>query len=174
MNVTRRPLASRRAKFDKNVTSKLPALLDELLESSVYGHGNGREPAPLQHGVYLFSENADPLYVGRAGRTERSILAGKPGFSNFRTRLRGHTRPRHNEGTFAYRLALEAHRKPLAGSRAKNVQDEDFLDEFRRQCHRVREMEFRVVEITDDRLAAVFEIYAATVLDTPYNSFATS
>lgn len=35
-------------------------------------------------------------------------------------------------------------------------------------------MEFRVVEIDDDRLAAVFEIYAATVLKTEANSFATS
>ncbi len=35
-------------------------------------------------------------------------------------------------------------------------------------------MEFRTVEIDDDREAAVFEIYAAFVLNTPYNSFAMS
>jgi hypothetical protein len=38
----------------------------------------------------------------------------------------------------------------------------------------VRKMDFRVVRIDDDRLAAVFEVYASTVLRTPWNSFATS
>ena len=35
-------------------------------------------------------------------------------------------------------------------------------------------MEFRVVQIAEDRESAVFEVYAAFVLATPYNSFATS
>jgi hypothetical protein len=32
------------------------------------------------------------------------------------------------------------------------------MEEFRRQCQRVKEMEFRVVEILDDKVAAVFEV----------------
>ncbi len=47
------------------------------------------------------------------------------------------------------------------------------MEHFRAQCQRVEEMGFRVVEIDDDRLAAVFEVYAATVLKTE-NSWATS
>jgi hypothetical protein len=38
------------------------------------------------------------------------------------------------------------------------------MDEFRRQCLRVRRMGFQVVEIDDNRLAAVFEIYAVAAL----------
>ncbi|MGO9751306.1 MAG: hypothetical protein ACLP22_07310 [Solirubrobacteraceae bacterium] len=39
---------------------------------------------------------------------------------------------------------------------------------------RITAMEFRIVEIEDDRESAVFEVYAAYMLQTPYNSFATS
>jgi hypothetical protein len=63
-------------------------------------------------------------------------------------------------------------RKPL-GTRADYVLNPAFVREFVRQCERVRAMEFRVVEIADDKLAAVFEVYAATVLKTG-NSWATS
>ena len=39
---------------------------------------------------------------------------------------------------------------------------------------RVGAMEFRIVQIDDERVAYLFELYAAWVLETPYNSFATS
>lgn len=45
---------------------------------------------------------------------------------------------------------------------------------FRDEIETVREMEFRIVGIEAELLSAVFEIYAATVLDTPWNSFPTS
>jgi hypothetical protein len=47
------------------------------------------------------------------------------------------------------------------------------MTEFRSQCDLVRAMGVKVVEINDNKLAAVFEIYAATVLDLP-QSFAVS
>jgi hypothetical protein len=111
------------------------------------------------------------MYVGRTGLTDRSRRAGKPGHSNFATRRQNHTQPRHNAGTYAYKLALEV--KPMSGTRDANCQDPAFLDEFRRQCARVKAMKFQVVEVTDDALATVLEVYAAQVLGTP-NSFATS
>ena len=80
--------------------------------------------------------------------------------------MRGHTRPRHNEGTYAYSRAVRAFRRkqlPLAKTRKANCEDPAFMEEFRRQCERVRAMDFQVVGIDDDRLAAVFEVYAATV-----------
>jgi hypothetical protein len=39
-----------------------------------------------------------------------------------------------------------------------------FMEEFRRQCSVVRDMGVRVVEIDDNKVAAIFEIYAATEL----------
>jgi hypothetical protein len=47
------------------------------------------------------------------------------------------------------------------------------MEEFRRQCMLVREMGVRVVEINDNKLSAVFEVYAATMLGLP-QSFAVS
>jgi hypothetical protein len=161
---TARQVAARQAKWDEEVAGKLPDLLRELLSSP----SCATDP-PRTHGVYLFSEGGTPLYVGRTGRTERSRLANKDGHSNFATRHRAHTRARHNEGTYAYRLAVEACREggiALASTRAENCENPEFMEEFRRQCDRVSAMEFRVVEIGDDKLAAVFEVYAATVLGT--------
>lgn len=169
-------IVSREGQWAENVTKQLPELLTKLMNSPVYGLGEGRDLPPAAYGVYLFSEKGKPRYVGRVGLTERSKRAGR-GFSNFRTRLRGHVRPRHNEGTYAYaRTVRSFHRKklPLAGSRKANCADTDFMEEFRRQCERIARWDFQVVEITNNRLAAVFEIYTATVLGLRHQTFAVS
>jgi hypothetical protein len=167
---TRDPkIADRQRCWAEQVTAQLPELLTKLLESPIYGAAPDRPKPPKAYGVYLFSERGKPCYVGRVGLTERSRRAGK-GFSNFRTRLNGHTsrRAQHNEATYAYILTCEVFRGrgiPLAPTRAANCDNLAFKEEFRRQIERVREMDFQVVEIKDDdRLAAVFEVYAATVL----------
>lgn len=171
MKPRRQQIRAQQEKWRRDVESRLPELLDELLASS-----NCASSPPRTHGVYLFSENGRLAYGGRTGWTERSKLAGKEGSSGFAARRRNHVRARHNQGTFAYRLAVAKVREEgeLPGTtRDENCADDGFLREFERQCKRVGEMEFRVVEISDDKLAAVFEIYSATVLKTE-NSFATS
>lgn len=160
------------------VEAKLPGYLETLLASDVFGRGPGRKPPPREHGVYLFSESDTHLYVGRCGLTERAAKKGG-GHSNFRTRLAGHTRPSsgHNQATFAWRLALEAIEGRFEGLptiRAELQLDSRFRQEFLRQKERVTAMEFRVVGIPDDFESYVFEPYAALMLDTPYNSWATS
>lgn len=164
--------------WDAKVARQLPELLTRLLGSPTYGLGDDRElpPAEQRYGVYLFSERGRPRYVGRVGLTDRSKRARKA-FSSFRTRLRGHVRSRHSEGTYAYARTVKhfhAKKLPLAGTRKANCEDPEFLAEFQRQCERVRRMDFQVVEITDNRLAAVFEIYAATVLGLDGQTFAVS
>jgi hypothetical protein len=169
-------IAAREREWDEEVAQQLPDLLTRLLDSPIYGLGKDRDLPPAAYGVYLFSEKGKPRYVGRVGLTERSKRAGKK-FSNFRTRLRGHVRPRHSEGTHAYaRTVRSFHRKklPLSGSRKANCADPDFMEEFRRQCERIAGWDFQVVEITNNRLAAVFEIYAATVLGLRHQTFAVS
>jgi|GEM_PF-1607019 len=169
-------IIARERQWDAEITKQLPDLLTQLLESPIYGLGEDRDLPPATYGVYLFSEGGKPRYVGRVGLTERSKRAGKK-FSNFRTRLRGHIRPRHNEGTYAYaRTVRSFHRKkkPLARTRKENCADPEFMVEFRRQCERIARWDFQVVEITDNRLAAVFEIYAATVLGLRHQTFAVS
>lgn len=169
-------LARRQAAWAREVTSQLPSLLTQLLESPIYGLSPDRPSLPQKHGVYLFVDAEDaPLYVGRVGLTDRSRLAGKR-FSSFRTRIRAHVQPRHNSGTFAYARTCERFReegRALAGTRAANCQDLEFMAEFRHQCDFLRNAGVRIVEINDNKLSAVFEIYAATVLGLP-QSFATS
>ena len=158
--------------------SRLPTHLEELLASPIYGRGAGRMPPPRQHGVYLFSENDEHLYVGRCGMTERAVKKGR-GHSNFRTRLAGHTRPSsaHNQATFAWRLAVKSVEGRLDGlpaSRAELGLDPRFATVFTEEKRRVSAMDFRVVAIPEDFDSYVFEPYAALMLDTPYNSWATS
>lgn len=160
------------------VEAKLPGYLETLLASDVFGRGTGRKPAPREHGVYLLTEAGRHLYVGRCGLTERAAKRGR-GHSNFRIRLAGHTRPSstHNQATFAWRLAVEAVEGQFEGlpiTRAELQLDSRFRREFVRQKERVARMDFRVVTIADNFESYVFEPYAALMLDTPYNSWATS
>lgn len=162
----------------EEVEAKLPAYLEGLLASDVFGRGSGREPPPREHGVYLFTEAGRHLYVGRCGLTERAAKKGG-GHSNFRTRLAGHTRPSsgHNQATFAWRLAVEAvdgRFEDLPPVRAELQQDSRFREEFLRQKERVTAMDFQVITITDDFESYVFEPFAALMLGTKYNSWATS
>jgi hypothetical protein len=160
------------------VEAKLPGYLEALLDSEVFGRGPGREPPPREHGVYLFTEAGRHLYVGRCGLTERAAKKGR-GHSSFRTRLAGHTRPSsaHNQATFAWRLAVEAVESQFEGlptTRAELQLDSRFRREFVRQKERVAAMEFQVATIADNFESYIFEPYAALMLDTPYNSWATS
>jgi hypothetical protein len=157
----------------------LPTYLDQLLASPVYGRGPGRTRAPKSHGVYLFTEEGTHLYVGRCGLTERARKAGA-GFSNFRTRLAGHSCPSsaHNQATFAWRLTFEAlgaaaNQMPVT-TRAELQAHQPFREEFLRQKLRVTEMDFRIVEIADDFQSYMFEAYSASHLNTPHNRWATS
>jgi hypothetical protein len=160
------------------VLAKLPGYLDSLLNSAIYGRGEDRVAAPKQHGVYLFTEDANHLYVGRCGLTERAKRVGK-GHSNFRTRLAGHSCPgsAHNSATFAWRLTFEIMGSQLDGmpqTRAELQLHPPFREEFLRQKERVTAMDFRVLQISDDFESYVFEAYAARNLKTPYNAWATS
>lgn len=168
-------VVERQKTWDREVTGELPGLLRRLLESPVYGLTRDRPLPPEQHGVYLFVDDTGAQYVGRVGLTDRSRRAGKR-FSSFRTRVRGHAVARHNSGTYAYARTCENFRsqgRPLASTRKENCDDPEFMAEFRRQCSVVRDMGVHVIEIDDNKVAAVFEIYAATVLGLP-QSFAVS
>ncbi len=107
--------------------------------------------------------------------TDRAKRAGK-GHSDFLARVRGHSYATHSSGTYAYHLTCELFRErklPLAKTRAANCENLRFMKEFKRQCERVSKMDVQVIEIPDNALAVVFEVYVATVLDLP-QSFATS
>ena len=108
------------------------ARLEELLRSKAYGRGRTQvKAAPNTHGVYLFTEGRRHLYVGRTGKTERSVRAAKRSASGFRARLAGHCRPSSglSSATFAIRLALERAREdgiPIVAPRSESLSDPRF------------------------------------------------
>jgi hypothetical protein len=161
------------------MADRLPGLLVTLQESVAYGRGPGRKKPSHAHGVYLFTEGDRHMYVGRTGRTERSIQSGKPSASGFRKRLAGHSTPgaELNTASFALRLAMEDAANEgleVPAARKDRLEVPRFVELFSAAKERITAMEFRTVDIDDDRESYVFELYAAFVLDTPYNSFATS
>ena len=108
--------------------------------------------------------------------TERTRRSGGKSYSGFANRLTGHLTATHTSGSWAYKRTCASFReagRPLAGSREKNCANAEFMEAFRAEIEVIRAMEFRFVIIESELLSAVFEMYAATVLDTG-NSFPTS
>lgn len=152
--------------FEKIVV-QLEPLLDELQSGTAY-HGRTLREMP-EKGVYVFYEDGEPMYVGRVGSNSKQTV---------RQRIRQHTIPSsgHNQATFAFRLLQEDLGLPVGHESDMTRPEfaEKYEAEFSEQKQRVRNMEVRVVEITDSVVQAVFEIYAALTLGTTrYNRFDT-
>lgn len=118
-----------------------------------------------KQGIYLFSDGTTHLYVGRS--------------DNIRRRIGLHCRPgsQHNQATFAFRMARkETGRHEAAytksGSRLQMLKDDVFGPAFIASKARIRSLDLRFVEECDPTRQALLEIYAATVLETPFNDFA--
>lgn len=116
--------------------------------------------------IYLFSEGARHLYVGRTSR--------------FRNRMRQHSiaGAQHNQAVFAFKLAREMTGRVKAtyaveGSRNMLQDDPVFAAAFLEAKARVRGMDLRFVEEQDSLRQTLLEIYVAVVLKTPYNDFDT-
>jgi hypothetical protein len=129
---------------------------------------NGKLPAEMPGGgVYLFSEGAEHLYVGRSnnlrGRYGRHCLPG----ATFRM------------AAFAFRLArIETGRtapsyKAGAESREGLMDDPYFRSAFVDAKARIRQMDYRFVEETCQTRQALLEIYCSIALGTPHNDFNT-
>ena len=148
--------------FKQHIESLHP-LLQTLVQSVPFTFGSLPKQLPAA-GIYLFSENEKPLYVGRTNR--------------LRQRLQQHCRPGsgHNSAPFAFRLAREERAVPKAtykpeGSRARLLQEDAFAEAFTSAKTRLRAMQIRVVEESDPLRQALLEMYVATALDAVYNDF---
>jgi len=117
-----------------------------------------------KRGIYLFSEGPTHLYVGRTNR--------------LRQRLQNHCLQSgtHYTATFAFRMARRDTGRvratyTKAGSREALTSDPQFASAFEVAKRRAAAMDIRYVEEPDATRQALLEIYAATVLGTPYNDF---
>jgi predicted GIY-YIG superfamily endonuclease len=148
------------------VVESLHSPFEQLIAMTPAGHG--RLPRGMPHqGVYMFSEGDRHLYVGRS--------------NHLRRRFGQHCRPssQHNQAVFAFRLAREATGLTIPAystgedSRAALARDPVFNGAFAAAKTRVRAMDYRCVEITDQTRQALLELYCAIALGCPYNDFNT-
>jgi predicted GIY-YIG superfamily endonuclease len=152
-------------KFAALVETLAPKL-DRLLAMSPLT--NGALPRAMPDcGVYLFTENDKHLYVGRS-----NDLRGRYGL---------HCRPgaTDRQAAFAFQLAREETGRVIRSykqdenSRKALMELPEFRDAFTEAKARIRRMEYRFVEETDQNCQALLEIYCSIVLGTPYNDFKT-
>ena len=118
-------------------------------------------------GLYVFYENNKPIYVGISGK------------NRMKKRIMGHGRKSggHNSATFAFNIAKKDAEKIGINIKEKRYNLEripEFANLYTLAKERVSKMKVRVIEINDPNFRALFEIYAALVLNTTeYNSFET-
>ncbi len=150
------------AKF-LQIVEALEPKFQKLLNSPPAKYRDLHQDLPTR-AVYLFSQDQSHLYVGRT--------------NSLRSRLRGHCIPSatHFTATFAFRIDREATGFKKAtytseGSRANLCKDPVFGPAFLDAKRRVSNMDIRFIEEPDPLKQALLEIYAATVLCTPYNDF---
>ena len=109
--------------------------------------------------VIFYDEKDRPLYVGRSDRMRKRLLA--------------HSRPSsgHESATFAFILAKEKLVNPDEGTKSRKAlqSDEEFSKKYDETKINVSKMRVRVIEIIEPTEQALFEIYAALELNTPYN-----
>ena len=149
-----------------SVIDQLHPAFERLLSTSPARHGQLARDMPAQ-GVYLFSEGNRHLYVGRS--------------NHLRNRVGQHCRAgsQHNQAVFAFRLAREATGLVTpayttgAGSRKGLAADGGFAEAFSAAKARVRAMDYRCVEETEQTRQALLELYCAIALGCPYNDFNT-
>jgi hypothetical protein len=140
--------------------------LFELTSAAPARDGSLPREMPLS-GIYLFTESGTHLYVGRS--------------NNLRARYGRHCRPgaTHRTAAFAFQLAREKTGRTVAAYRAGEdsrdglMLNDAFFAAFTAAKQRIRAMEYRFVEETDQNRQALLEIYCAIVLETRYNDFGT-
>ncbi|MBA8845879.1 hypothetical protein FHW02_003966 [Ochrobactrum sp. RH1CCR137] len=155
-------------KFANTVASLVPSF-EKLMEMSPIRGDRFPLTKPRKDkiaGVYLMSEGADHLYVGRS--------------NDIASRFYAHRRNSSGDGVapFAFRLACLSsglsERSYIANhphTRKSKMADESFRQHFRAAKERIKLMDFRYVEETDPVNQAILEVYCAVALGTPHNTF---
>lgn len=149
----------------EQIIDDMPELLRKLTEQPMMCRDDiGIMPLP-QMGVYAYFEDKVPIYVGRSNNLKRRL---KEHCSNSADRY---------TATFAFRIAINDYEKQYGEnwkkiSRQELESSSNFKPLFEKTRSRVSKMGIKVVEIEDQIVQTIFEVYAAMKLNTlEYNSF---
>lgn len=152
-------------RFARVVEALHPAY-ERLIAMAPIRNATFQGPIPTM-GVYLFSEGESHLYVGRTNKLRRRYghhcNEGSP----------------QNQAAFAFKLAREATGRTSASyvsgadSRSGLIADDSFKKAFLAAKARIRRMDFRYVEETNQTRQALLELYCAIALGCRYNDFNT-
>ena len=154
-------------KIDFNtIFDELDKLCQNLLKMNPVGRRYETSPEKDISGIYLFSEDGNPVYVGRS--------------KNIRNRYNGHINSSPYSASFAFLLARDktgkneaSYKSGSTNTRSELMNNREFKAAFDEARQQIREMEFRYVEESDSIRQALLEIYCAVKLDTEYNKFET-
>ncbi len=149
-------------KFEE-YTGELENLLNQLLNSRLLSQDD-LQNVPSK-GIYVLYENSQPIYVGRSNRMRQRLKEHGQAYST------------HNSATLAFKLArddAEASGYDIRQKRSALEQDREFRKLFDLAKQRVANMPFRYIQIEDQVLQTLFEVYAILKLHTyKYNDFKT-
>ena len=141
-------------------TKILPEMLERLTSSEVFRVG-AVPPTIPQSGIYVFSENGEHIYVGRSDRIRR--------------RISDHYARSWRKAALALKIARSETGRAASyrpeGSTTELMNEPAFSEAFDQARARIRQMDVQVVEILDPVDQALFEIYAAEELSTPFNQW---
>jgi|SRR5208337_305755 len=147
------------------VDQKMHEMMKNLLAAPLLSRKNLKSIPP--RGLYVFYEDGNPIYVGISGK------------NRMKDRIMGHSHKSGgpNSATFAFNIAKKDAEKKginIKLSRPVLAKIPQFAELYTRSKERVSKMQIRVIEINNPNYRALFEIYAALVLNTmEYNSFET-
>lgn len=142
--------------------SKMDVLFKDLYEEFEKSSPVKKDNLPKYRGIYVFYQNGQPIYVGRA--------------NNIRNRIQWHTRKSSGSesASFAFNLAKMEFEKQDSASKKKRAElmaISEFKDIFDNHKLKLSECEIKCVEIENDILQTMFEPYLALKLGTyPINN----
>jgi hypothetical protein len=143
---------------------QLPVLLEALLNAPSHRVEN-HDLIPKAAGIYLFSSDGTPVYVGQS--------------RNLRSRLGRHTGAKslENQASLAFNIAKReatAAGVDVEFTRALLQHMEDFVPHFDTARAQVAAMEVQFIEVPDSIVRTLLEVYATLALGTQaFNSFET-
>lgn len=117
-----------------------------------------------KRGIYLFSENDQPLYVGRSNNIRKRIGLHRRRSSTYLSAAFAFLIARQDTGMSKITYTKE-------GSRRQLMSNPEFSNALLKAKERINQMDLRFIEVNDPIHQALFEIYVHIALQTPFNNF---